>query len=82
MRAVTSVMSVRISAEPPGHFSSSSRLFGVKPVSAYCSCGVDRLATQVATQWLLVITRPWPDTTPAEQPPNYTDDSRTRSRKA
>jgi hypothetical protein len=38
---------------------------------------VDRLATQVATQWLLVITRPSPETIPAEQPPNFTDDSRT-----
>ena len=82
IRSVTSEMSVRISAVAPGHLRSSSRVLGVKPVSPYCCCGVDRLATQVATQWLLVITSPWPDTTPAEQPPNFTDDSRTRSRKA
>ncbi len=75
-------MSVRISAEPPGHFSSSSRLLGVKPVSAYCSWGVDRFATQVATQWLLVITSPSAEMTPAEQPPNFTEDWRTRSSQA
>ncbi|MNY14343.1 hypothetical protein D3C86_1475170 [compost metagenome] len=37
------------------------------------------MATQVATQWLLVITRPSPEMTPAEQPPNLTEDRRTRS---
>ena len=42
-------MSVRISAVAPGHLRSSSRVLGVKPVSPYCCCGVDRLATQVAT---------------------------------
>ncbi|MNT14624.1 hypothetical protein D3C72_1496380 [compost metagenome] len=40
------------------------------------------MATQVATQWLLVITRPSPEMTPAEQPPNLTDDRRTLSSQA